>query len=244
MTRTPSSTQQPPIPPFQRGKKNKSRTLADSVRIRLTEEIVTGAHPPGSRLDETGIAARLNVSRTPVREALRQLASSGLVEWRPRQGATVARISLQEMVSLFEMMAEFEGVAGRLAARRMSDQERETLTEKYKTCEFYARRGDRENYHLANNAFHVTIYEGSHNHYLIAHASSLYERLAPYRLYELNRAGELMRMHDEHGRITEAIVQRDGELAYRLLKEHTSLDSDLLGDLMATLGDSRASFST
>src|SRR5690554_2190950 len=95
----------------------KNRTRADAVRMRLTEEIVTGTLPPGDRLDEISLASRFKVSRTPVREALRQLAASGLVEWRPRQGAVVARISIHEMVSLFEMMAEFEGIAGRLSAR-------------------------------------------------------------------------------------------------------------------------------
>src|SRR3546814_8394389 len=77
----------------------RSRTRADAVRMRLTEEIVTGTQLPGARLDEITLAARFNVSRTPVREALRQLAASGLVEWRPRQGAVVASISVQDRKS-------------------------------------------------------------------------------------------------------------------------------------------------
>lgn len=214
---------------------SKNRTRADAVRIRLTEEIVTGTLLPGERLDEITLAARFEVSRTPVREALRELAASGLIEWRPRQGAVVASISIGEMVGLFEMMAEFEGIAGRLSARRMTDKERSSLREDHNAFEPHAKRGDREKYQAFNHRFHVAIYNGSHNQYLIAQATALYDRLASYRHYELNRPGEVMRAYQEHARIVDAIVSRDGDLAYHLLKEHTTLDADLLGDLMAAL---------
>lgn len=215
--------------------RQKSRTRADAVRIRLTEEIVTGTLVPGTRLDEVSLASRFKVSRTPVREALRQLAASGLIEWRPRQGAIVASISVHEMVGLFEMMAEFEGIAGRLAARRMTDDERQSLVDQHKACEPYAKKGDREQYQIFNNRFHVAIYNGSHNSYLISQATALYDRLAPYRLYELNRPGEVLRAYEEHTRILNAILDRNGDTAYHLLKEHTMLDADLLGDLMAAM---------
>src|SRR3546814_17354160 len=97
--------------------------------MRLTEEIGTGTQLPGARLDEITLAARFNVSRPPVREALRQLAASGLVEWRPRQGAGVARISVQEMGGVFEMMAECEWITGILSARHSSEPERKELKE-------------------------------------------------------------------------------------------------------------------
>lgn len=213
----------------------RARTRADAVRIRLTEEIVTGTLAPGTRLDEVSLAARFDVSRTPVREALRQLAASGLVEWRPRQGAIVASISIREMVALFEMMAEFEGIAGRLAARRMTDEGRQQLRDLHNACEPYAKKGDREQYQAFNNSFHLAIYRGSHNDYLIAQATALYDRLAPYRLYELNRPGEVLRAFEEHTRILNAILDRNGDAAYHLLKEHTMLDADLLGDLTAAL---------
>lgn len=211
------------------------RTRADAVRTRLTEEIVTGALPPGTRLDECSLATRFNVSRTPIREALRQLAAGGLIESRPRRGAVVARVSISEMVGLFEMMAEFEGLAGRLSARRMTDEERLKLKSLHTEFEPHAKLDDREKHQSTNRLFHLLIYRGSHNDYLISHATALYNRLAPYRLYELNRPGEVMRAHTEHGRIVDAIFNREADMAYHLLKEHTMLDADLLGDLMAAM---------
>lgn len=214
---------------------SRRKTLADAVRARLTEQIVTGALAPGTRLDEHALASRFDVSRTPVREALRQLAASGLVEWRPRHGAVVARISVHQMVEMFEMMAELEGFAGRLAARRMTDDDRRNLLEQHLRCEPYVAQNDRDNYHRLNRPFHIAIFKGSYNSYLVDQATVLYDRLAAYRAYELNRPGELSRVYEEHGAIVKAISERDGDLAYRLLKDHAMLDADLLGDLMAAL---------
>ncbi|MGB6105705.1 MAG: GntR family transcriptional regulator [Pusillimonas sp.] len=214
-----------------------AKTLADAVSARLTEEIVTGARPPGSRLDESSIAELFQVSRTPVREALRQLTASALVEWRPRQGAVVATISAHQMVAMFEIMAEYEGIAGRFAARRMSEEERKALVGHHERCRAHVTSKDREEYQRLNRPFHIAIYEGSHNSYLCAQATALYDRLAPYRTYELHRPGELTRVFDEHAAIVQAIVARDGALAYQLLKDHAMLDADLLGDLMAAVKD-------
>lgn len=212
------------------------KTLADNVRMRLIEEIVTGSYPPGAKLDEASLAARFDVSRTPVREALRQLVNSGLVVWRPRQGAVVAKVSVQEMIEMFEMMAELEGFAGRLAARRMTDDERSQLKLLLEKGQAPAQNGDRQAYQRHNRAFHMAIYRGSHNHCLQAQASMLYDRLAPYRAYELNRHGEILRVYQEHKSIVDAILARDSESVYHLLKQHAMLDVDLLGDLAATLG--------
>lgn len=221
------------IPAAQRN--STRRTLADSVRSRLAEEIINGTIAPGTRLDEHVLAARFNVSRTPVREALRQLTANGLVEWRPRHGAVVASISVHQMVEMFEVMAELEGFAGRLAARRMTDEARRALRDIHDRCRPFALNGDRENYHRMNRRFHVAIYEGSHNPYLAQQATALYDRLAAYRAYELNRPGEILQVYTEHGEIIDALSEHDGDRAYRLLKEHAMLDSELLGDLMATL---------
>lgn len=212
-----------------------SKTLADAVSARLTEEIVTGARAPGSKLDENSIAEAFQVSRTPVREALRQLTASQLVEWRPRHGAVVATISAQEMVAMFEIMAELEGIAGRLAARRMNDQERQALASIHNSFHPETKTNNRDEYQRYNRKFHAAIYKGSHNSYLISQATTLFNRLALYRAYELNRPGELQRVYNEHGEILDAIHKRDGENAYRLLKNHTMLDADLLGDLMASI---------
>ena len=102
-------------------------TLADQLRESIEEAIATGDLPPGARLDEAELIARFDVSRTPVREALLQLAAAGMVEMRPRHGAVVAKISLPRLIEMFEVMAELEAMSSRLAARRMDAQELEAL---------------------------------------------------------------------------------------------------------------------
>src|SRR3546814_18041549 len=96
-----------------------SKSRKDLLAERLEEDIVSGRFAPGERLDEVSLATSFGVSRTPVREVLQRLASSGLVELRPRRGAIVAQISIGRLVEMFEVMAELEGMCGRLAARRM-----------------------------------------------------------------------------------------------------------------------------
>src|SRR5213080_3004855 len=102
-------------------------TRAEELRLQLADEIVRGALAPGSPLDETDIARRFSVSRTPVREALRQLAASGLVDARAHRGAVVARPSPARLTGMFEAMAELEALCAGLAAERMPAAERQAL---------------------------------------------------------------------------------------------------------------------
>src|SRR3546814_16906506 len=94
-----------------------SKSRKDLLAERLEEDIVSGRLAPGERLDEVSLATSFGVSRTPVREVLQRLASSGLVELRPRRGASVSRISIGRTADLFEVMAHLAGRCGRLAAR-------------------------------------------------------------------------------------------------------------------------------
>src|SRR5437763_9442648 len=103
----------------------KAGTRSEHVRELIEEGIATGSFPPGMRLDEMELAARFDVSRTPLREALFQLASVGIVVMQPRRGTVVAELSPHRLVEMFEVMAELEAMCGRLAARRMSAQEHE-----------------------------------------------------------------------------------------------------------------------
>src|SRR5664279_6485642 len=102
-------------------------TRAEELRLQLADEIVRGVLPPGSALDETDIARRFSVSRTPVREALRQLAASGLVDARAHRGSVVARPSIERLTGMFEAMAELEALCAGLAAARMPAAERHRL---------------------------------------------------------------------------------------------------------------------
>ncbi len=97
--------------------------LSEQLCEKIEEQIVTGALRPGARLDEQELAAEFGVSRTPIREALIQLASAGLVDTRPRRGAVVAEIEPHRLCEMFDVMAELEAMCARLAARRITEDE-------------------------------------------------------------------------------------------------------------------------
>jgi DNA-binding GntR family transcriptional regulator len=208
---------------------------SDRVRRQIADQIISGALRPGQELDEKKLAEAFNVSRTPVREALRQLAAASLVDWRPHQSAIVAKITPSKMVEMFEVMAELEGFCGRLAARRMTASEHANLISIHRKFRPYVQARDREGYHALNKTFHDVIYAGSHNQYLRTQASALYDRLAPYRAYQLKRPDALRLASQEHQAIIDAIVAGDGHTASNLLRDHVSLSNELFSDLVAAL---------
>ena len=100
---------------------------ADKIRKSMELEIIAGKLRPGDKLDELSLAERYNVSRTPIREAIAELAAEGLVETRPRRSAIVATFSIQQIIEMYEVLAVLEGLCANLAARRMSEEERDDL---------------------------------------------------------------------------------------------------------------------
>jgi DNA-binding GntR family transcriptional regulator len=197
--------------------------------------IAVGKFAPGQHLDETELAASFGVSRTPIRETLIQLASMGLVVIRPRRGAVVAELGPQQLVERFEVMSELEAICARLAARRMTPAEQETLLAAHAACKEAMVSQDPDDYYVKNEAFHEAIYAGSHNQFLIEQARSLYRRLRPYRRLQLRVRDRVSNSYAEHDQMVRAIVAGDGELAARLTREHVMIQGQRFADLMASL---------
>ncbi len=130
-----------------------SVTLSDQIFNALVEEIISGAIEPGFRLDEPSICRKFNVSRTPIREALRRLNGAGLVEITPRRGVTVARINILELNEMFEALAEFEGLCAGLSAVRMTSLEKKRLEMLNKSAQSRIAKGQGDLVRL-NNEFH------------------------------------------------------------------------------------------
>ena len=213
---------------------------ADALRDQLEQDIVTGALRPGERLDEQSLAVRFGVSRTPIREALMQLASGGLIELQSRRGAFVASLSLREVIERFEVMAALEGACGALAARRLTDAERRALANAHEACAREAPSGDPDAYYYANERFHEIIYAASHNSYLAEQARQLHTRLKPYRRLQLRARTRITGSLAEHQAIVDAIQAGDGASAERALKEHILIQGERLSDFIATFSATEA----
>jgi DNA-binding GntR family transcriptional regulator len=210
-------------------------THSATLREQIEEMIAVGELKPGQHLDETELAGRFGVSRTPIRETLIQLASMGLVVIRPRRGAIVAELGPQQLVEMFELMSELEAVCGRLAARRMTREEQQALLAAHQAC-MEAKEADQPDvYYYQNEVFHEAIYAGSHNQFLIEQTRNLYRRLRPYRRLQLRVRDRLSNSYREHEGVVEAIIAGDGERAAELLREHVMIQGQRFSDLMASL---------
>lgn len=197
-------------------------TRADLLRRQLADGIITGRLKPGERLDERELAARFGSSRTPVREALRQLAAIGLAELRPHRGVIVARPNDDHLAETFELMADLEAMCTRYAATRMSAVERRALEACHLSSGEFVRRGDRERYAARNIELHGLVYCGSHNRSLEDTAQAIRRRLAPYRRGQFAVLGRLALSFAEHERVVSAIVRGDAATAGAAMHAHVS----------------------
>jgi DNA-binding GntR family transcriptional regulator len=196
------------------------RTRAEELRLQLADEIVRGTLQPGSGLDEMELARRFGVSRTPVREAIRQLAASGLIEARAHRGAVVARPSEERLLGMFEAMAELEALCGGLAAERMTGAERHALEIAHDEMRTLVQVGDPQRFHELNEAFHGAIYVGAHNSYLAEITLATRARVQPFRRAQFRNLGRLAKSHLEHDRVVEAIQRGDRERAANTMRAH------------------------
>ncbi len=197
-------------------------TLAETLRRQLADDILDGRLLPGVRLDEQELAARFGVSRTPVREAFKLLAATGLVQVRPNKGVVVTSITPERLAEMFEVMGEIEAACARFAARRMTDSERKALAALHAEAGSLARLGDRDAYDGMNTRFHSAIYAGSHNAFMEETAQAMRQRLRPFRHAQFRVTGRLSQSWLEHDSVVRAILLGDGEAAYHALRVHVT----------------------
>ena len=196
------------------------RTRAEELRLRLADDIVRGALAPGAALDEIEVARRFSVSRTPVREAIRMLAASGLVQMRAHRTAVVARPTHHDLLGMFEVMAELESLCAGYAAERMSGAERRALEDMHEKLRVLIQGGDPQRYHEVNEAFHGIIYGGTHNNYLAELTLATRTRVQPFRRAQFRNLGRLAKSHVEHDRVVLAILRGERALAAQTMYAH------------------------
>jgi DNA-binding GntR family transcriptional regulator len=195
-------------------------TRAEVLAAALAAQITAGRLPPGAALEEERLAAAHGVSRTPVREALRLLAATGLVEQRARRVAVVARPEPGRLAEMFQAMAELEAVCAALCATAMPRAAKTRLAARHAAMAALVRAEALDRYRAANVAFHEALYAGAGNGYLAELAGATRRRLAPFRAAQLAGGDRLGASHAEHGAIVAAILAGDGAAAAAAVRRH------------------------
>jgi DNA-binding GntR family transcriptional regulator len=194
--------------------------LSDRIRDALTDQIASGELVAGEALDEQQLADRFGASRTPVREALRQLAVSGLVEMRARRGVVVTRMTPERVMDMFETMAEIEAMCVRLATYRMTPLERSHLLELHQASSAMVSTHNVDAYDAFNREFHLCLYKATHNGFLAEQAMAIRTRLNAFRRTQLRHGDRIERSREEHEGVMRAIAEGDGETAARRMRAH------------------------
>ncbi|MGE4247966.1 MAG: GntR family transcriptional regulator [Parvibaculaceae bacterium] len=186
----------------------------------LREMIVRGDLKAGEKIAEASVCEMLGISRTPLREALKLLSAEGLIELRPNRGAAIAPLRVEELTSLFEVVAGIERLAAELAALRLTPDDIGRLRALQEEMERYFGHGDRKDYFRLNQEVHGLIVSGAKNEVLSATHAWLFARAERARYLALDVRGRWLESVDEHRAILEALEARDAEKAGRLLETH------------------------
>jgi DNA-binding GntR family transcriptional regulator len=201
---------------------------ADKLIIQITQEIASGALRPGDRLEEEVLAQRFGVSRTPIREAIRSMVGRGLLEAKPRKGAIIRTLTSKEVLDLFEVAAELESMACRLATSSLTEANAQRIQACVKQCHDMAQANDRAKYSIANLDFHASIQAACSNQWLVDHLQHIGMHLNIYRSIPYDLRGRLKKSAQEHQAICDAILGGDGELASQLMRDHMMLQGQRL----------------
>jgi DNA-binding GntR family transcriptional regulator len=193
-------------------------SLRERIVTRLRQAIIAGDLPPKSRLIEPELARQLNVSRTPLREAIRQLEAEGFVTTVPRVGSFVSELTSQDVDDLYAIRTVIEGLAARQAAENRDPAKREVL-EKI-LSDLAKRTGDYRQYHEISGRFHDIIVELSGNRRLQGIYQSLAQHVSRMRTLSLAVRGRPQASLRGHRRIAAAILSGQGAEAERAMRTH------------------------
>ena len=213
----------------------KKNTRTEILLSEIENMIINGSMMPGERLDEMMLAKKYDVSRTPVREAIRALTAIGLVQNTGRQGAEVAQISISMLIEMFELMAVLEGMCAQLAARRATEDELNEMYGTHKLLEKTFKIGTHKEFYNVNLKFHDQLYNASHTQYLAEETLRLRRRLSPYRMRVTFQPGRMRATLGEHSEILKAIKLGNSQQAKDAAISHLRLIGSDLEDFIASV---------
>jgi DNA-binding GntR family transcriptional regulator len=205
---------------------NLQKEVADKYSLRgrvfnkIREDILSGVYKENEELKENTIGLELGVSRTPVREALRQLELEGLVTIIPNKGAYVTGITTKDIHDIYMIRSYLEGLCAKWACEHITEAQIEALDEILYLSEFHARRSHYEQLVDLDNKFHDLIYKASGSKILDHVLSDFHHYVERIRKITLSRSTRATKSNEEHALILDAIKKRDGDLAEKLAHEH------------------------
>lgn len=197
-----------------------SLSLEEKVYAQLEEEILTGKLKPGEQLKEISLTKRLDASRTPIRGALHRLAEDGLVEFHANKGATVLGITPEDIEDIYAIRIKLEGLAAKLAAERISEEDKERLSSTLELSEFYLARKNNKKREELDSEFHSIIFQASASRHLTKILSDLHKNIKAYRRFSLSNPDRAEKSVAEHREIMEAILKGDAKEAEQRAYNH------------------------
>lgn len=196
------------------------KPLRELVYEELRKLIMTGQIKPGTRMMEIELAGRMGVSRTPVREAIRQLEKDNLVTIEPRRGAYVSDISPKDIDDMLLVREQLEGLATCLAAEHMSDEELEELVQTKEAYEKAYEKGTMQDLIEIDTRFHSIISNSCGNEYLISILHELQDQVLRFRYIYFKSIKRAAHVIEDHANILDSIVSRSGDDAKRYASDH------------------------
>jgi DNA-binding GntR family transcriptional regulator len=194
-------------------------TMADAVYAALRHSIIHGELRPGARLRADALAKEMNVSRTPVRDALRKLESEGLATMSARRGLIVPELSEDGLIETFQIRAVLEGLAARLAVDNATPSEIAKIRELIDDLASASQRGDVDQMRDILREFRQQIYSLSHNARLLQFLTALQDRGMQFGMSTLYTSGRPQQVLEECRDLVKAIEARDGNLAEQLARD-------------------------
>lgn len=204
------------------------QTLREKILETIRDAILKGSLKPGERVSEPELAERFGISRTPIREAFRQLESEGYLEVVPRKGAVVASLSERDVVEFYAIKSILEGHAARIAAERMSERDVERLEAINAKLQQIAAAGDIKSFFRVHDEFHELFIKVSGNDKLVELINQLVLKFNRLRLASLAQPGRMEISVQEHRKIIEAFRDHDGERAENLVRRTATIGAEVL----------------
>ncbi len=198
---------------------HRTLSLAEQVFERLENEILSGVYQRGELLTEMKLVSDLGVSRTPIREALHRLEQERLIE-TSQKGFLVLGVTQQDLADIFEIREKIEGIASRLAAEKITDEQLAQLRETLELQEFYVARHDADHIKSYDSQFHKLIYRFSGSSVYYDTLIPLHKKVQKYRKASVENESRAVQSAKEHRVIFEAIAAHDGKKAEQCTIEH------------------------